>query len=189
MGGGSERWEVTLPVEVARENRNEMDSRWTVWMMNRVPQGYNECHMKFVYLFDTLLFCGCFISFAIKNNFHIRVIFGMETGGAWMVVCNDKNNNNNRIDDPRNVILFCDLMAADEEEEEEDEKVNKKEKGGFKVEDIGYLGGYRKWRMHLPFQKMDGTEIIMDVHADDTWLVERIRSIVNRKKVCLYFGW
>ena len=142
--------------------------------------------MKFVYLFDTLLFCV--FSFAIKNNFHIRVIVTPETGSAWMVLCKDSDNNNNvRIDDPRNVILFCDLMAADEEEEEdEEEKDNKKEKGGFKVKDIG---GKRKWRMHLPFQKMDGTEIIMNVHADDKWLVERIRSIVNGKKVCLYFGW
>ena len=51
VGDGSEGYEVTLPVEVVegmRENRNEMDSRWTVWMMNRVPRGYYECHMKFV---------------------------------------------------------------------------------------------------------------------------------------------
>ena len=102
-----------------------------------------------------------------------------------MVVCNGSHNNNNRIDDPRNVILFCDLMAADEEEEE-DENDNKKEKGGFKVKDIEHGGGAHKWRMHLPFQKMDGTEIVMSVYADDKWLVERIRSIVNGKKVCLY---
>ena len=103
-----------------------------------------------------------------------------------MVVCNGSNNNNYRIDDPRNVIVFCDLMVVDEEEEE-DEKDNKKEKGGFKMKDIEHLGGEHKWSMHLPFQKMDGTEIVMSVHADDKWLVERIRSIVNGKKVCLYF--
>ena len=60
VGDGSEAYELTLPVEVVeglRENTNEMESRWMVWMMGRVPGGYEECHMKFVYLFDTVILC------------------------------------------------------------------------------------------------------------------------------------
>ena len=125
---------------------------------------------------------------SLKSNFHIRVILSPETDSAWLVCYGDKESNNrnsNRVDDPRNVNLFCDLMAVDEEEEEEEEENgdNKKERGGFKVEDIEDLGSYNKWRMHLPFKKIDGTEIIMNVHAGDKWLVDRIRTIVNGKKV------